>query len=79
MYPKHVHAPISTRARCPVCRQPVYSRAGIHPQCAERQAEPPRTKVKAAKASEPTTPISVGDEVVGAAPGIGLPTARTTA
>ena len=47
MYPKHVHTPISTRARCPVCRQAVYSRAGIHPQCAERQAEPPRPKVKA--------------------------------
>ena len=38
--------PISTRALCPVCNQPAYSLAGIHPQCAERQAEPPRPKGK---------------------------------
>jgi hypothetical protein len=46
MNPKHLHTPASTRARCPVCRQSVYSRSGIHPQCAVRQAEPPRPKVK---------------------------------
>lgn len=46
MNPKHVHSPSSTRARCPVCHQAVYSRAGIHPQCAMRQAEPPRPKPK---------------------------------
>lgn len=39
MNPKTPHVPISTRARCPVCRQPVYSRSGIHPQCAVRRAE----------------------------------------
>jgi hypothetical protein len=39
--------PVSTRARCPVCQQAVYSLAGIHPQCAERQADPPRPKSKA--------------------------------
>ena len=39
--------PISTRAICPVCKQPAYSLAGIHPQCAERQADPPRPKGKA--------------------------------
>jgi hypothetical protein len=38
--------PNSTRARCPVCHEAVYSRAGIHPQCAVRQSEPPRSKVK---------------------------------
>ena len=38
--------PVSTRARCPVCQQAVYSLAGIHPQCAERQADPPRPKAK---------------------------------
>jgi hypothetical protein len=45
MNPKHFHTPISTRLRCPVCHQAVYSRAGIHPQCAMRQSEPvmPRT------------------------------------
>jgi hypothetical protein len=59
MNPKHVHTPVSTRARCPVCHQSVYSRAGIHPQCAMRQSEPPRPKPKrdtpvpAATATEP--------------------------
>jgi len=43
--------PISTRVRCPVCHEEVYSRAGIHPQCAVRQSEPPRTKTK-----EPVAP-----------------------
>jgi hypothetical protein len=41
MNPKHFHTPVSTRLRCPVCHQPVYSRGGIHPQCAMRQSEPP--------------------------------------
>jgi hypothetical protein len=40
MNPKHFHTPVSTRLRCPVCHQPVYSRGGIHPQCAMRQSEP---------------------------------------
>ena len=44
MNPKHIHTPVSTRARCPVCRETVYSRGGIHPQCAVRQSEPPRPK-----------------------------------
>ena len=38
--------PNSTRARCPVCHEAVYSRAGIHPQCAVRQSEPPKSKGK---------------------------------
>ena len=44
MNPKHFHTPVSTRLRCPVCHQPVYSRGGIHPQCAMRQSEPPMPK-----------------------------------
>lgn len=60
MYPKHVHTPVSNRARCPVCQQAVYSRAGIHPQCAVRQADPPRAKAKTAKASAPPAPVSIG-------------------
>lgn len=47
MNPRYYHTPIqptTTRARCPVCRQPVYSRAGIHPQCAVKQADPPKGK-----------------------------------
>jgi hypothetical protein len=46
MNPKHVHTPVSTRARCPVCREVVYSRGGIHPQCAVRQYEPAKPKPK---------------------------------
>ena len=36
---KHWHVPISTRPVCPVCKKAVYSRAGIHTQCAVNQAE----------------------------------------
>jgi hypothetical protein len=39
---KHWHVPISTRPVCPVCKKAVYSRAGIHPQCAVREAESTR-------------------------------------
>jgi hypothetical protein len=50
MNPKHYyHTPVkpeSTRASCPVCHQAVYSRAGIHPQCAVIQHDPPRSKSK---------------------------------
>ncbi|MGP0062887.1 MAG: hypothetical protein ACLQGP_04695 [Isosphaeraceae bacterium] len=47
MNPRYYHTPIpSTRVRCPVCHEAVYSRAGIHPQCAVRQADPPRPKDK---------------------------------
>lgn len=45
----------SSRVRCPVCQAPVYSRAGIHPQCAVRQADPPRPKVKP-EAKSPVPP-----------------------
>ncbi len=47
MNPKHLHTPVSTRMRCPVCHQAVYSRGGIHPQCAMRQSEPPLPKAEA--------------------------------
>lgn len=42
----HRHTPLldPRRRRCPVCHHAVYSLAGIHPQCAERQADPPRSK-----------------------------------
>jgi hypothetical protein len=49
MNPKHHHyhtplEPASTRVQCPVCHEKVYSRAGIHPQCAVRQSDPPKPK-----------------------------------
>jgi hypothetical protein len=53
--------PVSTRARCPVCQQSVYSLAGIHPQCAERQADPPRPK---SKAKGDLAPVDLGAEVI---------------
>lgn len=40
------NSPSSTRVRCPVCHEAVYSRAGIHPQCAVRQSDPPKSKAK---------------------------------
>ena len=46
---KYYHTPLkpdSTRVRCPVCHEIVYSTAGIHPQCAVKRADPPRPKVK---------------------------------
>jgi hypothetical protein len=49
----------STRARCPVCHETVYSRAGIHPQCAVRQSDPPKAK----SVKEPKQP-GEGAEVV---------------
>ena len=39
---KYWHVPIPSRPICPVCKKAVYSRAGIHPQCAVSQAESPR-------------------------------------
>ena len=42
------------RVRCPVCHEAVYSKAGIHPQCAVKQSEPPRPKnVPPPKADQP--------------------------
>lgn len=62
MTPKYYHSPLkpaSTRVRCPVCHQEVYSRAGIHPQCAVKQSDPPRPK--------PKPPAKPGDVVLPAA------------
>jgi hypothetical protein len=42
MFPSYYHnppKPVSTRVRCPVCQKEVYSRAGIHPQCAAKRWE----------------------------------------
>ena len=61
MSTKYYHTPPpppSTRVRCPVCHQEVYSRAGIHPQCAVRQADPPRLKSKAKTLVDSGDPIA---------------------
>ncbi len=62
MQPKHHHDPSSMaapRVRCPVCREPVYSRAGIHPQCAVRQDDPPRAKPKPPAAPAPAALVEI--------------------
>lgn len=54
----------TTRPKCPVCGQSVYSPAGIHPQCAQTQADQVRLvrlKAKQAKAQPPAA-----DEVLSA-------------
>ena len=42
MFPRYRHTPIfdTNRKRCSICDQPVYSLAGIHPQCAIKLPEP---------------------------------------
>jgi len=46
--------PVSTRIQCPVCREPVYSRGDIHPQCAVRQADQvEQARLKLVKANDP--------------------------
>lgn len=62
MSASHYHnpsPPASNRVRCPVCHEAVYSRAGIHPQCALRQSELPRSKVKPQDTPAPTDPEAV--------------------
>jgi hypothetical protein len=50
--PQPLYAP-NTPARCPVCGEFSYSSAGVHPQCAERQADDKRmTRAKAGARSE---------------------------
>ena len=66
MTPKHYHTPPQVgRAKvlCPVCKETVYSRAGIHPQCAVRQSDPPKPKAKPplAPGMEPVEVILVPD------------------
>lgn len=65
MATRHYHAPIpkiSTRPRCPVCDATVYSLAGIHPQCAVRQADPPRPRARPVKAATPDGPPALSRE-----------------
>jgi hypothetical protein len=54
--------PVSTRVRCPVCHKEVYSRAGIHPQCAFSQSDPARPKAKKGVPVSPELPDRAGDQ-----------------
>ena len=56
MFPHYYHTPpkpVSTRVRCPVCHEDVYSRGNIHPQCAVKQSESPRPKNLAVVVTDP--------------------------
>ncbi len=66
MLPSHRHVPVldSARKRCPVCNHAVYSAAGIHPQCAIRQSDPPhaeRKKLALAEAAAADAPVIDAD------------------
>jgi hypothetical protein len=66
MAPGYYHSPakpVSTRARCPVCKESVYSRTGIHPQCAVKQSEPPKPKPVPPVAIVPAEQVGSGDGV----------------
>ena len=66
MNSRHYHTPItdSRRKRCPICDKPVYSLAGIHPQCAIKQNDgvPPIS-------NEPVDPV-IAVATTGTAPAI---------
>jgi hypothetical protein len=51
---RNLSKPVSTRVRCPVCHEEVYSRSNIHPQCAVRQSDPPRPKNKSKETPSPS-------------------------
>ena len=48
------------RKHCPVCGEVTYSSSGIHPQCAQRQADEKRMREvnRAAKSRKPTVSAS---------------------
>lgn len=65
--PRNSHSPLpdDRRRRCPVCRQSVYSRAGIHPQCAIKQADPCQPEVELdADGMEIVAPVPVKAPIV---------------
>lgn len=53
------------RPLCPVCGQATYSRAGIHPQCAQERADKERMEVVKAKrnANAPQAKVAAPAEV----------------
>ncbi len=58
---KHYHVPLPSRPLCPVCKKAVYSRGGIHPQCAmlREDAMNPIKKVLIPAAAAVATETSV--------------------
>lgn len=72
--PRNSHSPLpdDRRRRCPVCRQSVYSKAGIHPQCAIKQSDP----LQAQDDPEAEGMEAVATAVVVKAPKIKAPTIK---
>jgi hypothetical protein len=56
---KHYHLPSPSRPLCPVCKKAVYSRAGIHPQCALAQSDPLRPIKGIAHHPQPVSTTSI--------------------
>ncbi len=63
IFPKFRHTPIfdPERKRCAVCRQPVYSLAGIHPQCALKRALALESRSKREAASKAGSQVVLVD------------------
>ncbi len=61
MFPKYRHTPIfdAERKRCSVCRQAVFSPAGVHPQCAFKRAIALESRSKKEAASKAGPEIAV--------------------
>ena len=82
MNPMHYYhtpvKPVSTRASCPVCHETVYSRAGIHPQCAVIQSDPPRMRSKKQQASALLDQANTATDQPGADPAIEPPIVDAT-
>jgi hypothetical protein len=54
-----------SRPKCPVCGHTTYSRAGIHPQCAQDRADEQRMQaVKAKRNAAPTVEKVLSEESV---------------
>ena len=54
--------PVSHRVRCPVCHHEVYSRAGIHPQCAVWRSESPKPKKQEPVVAVPALQLAGADD-----------------
>jgi hypothetical protein len=59
MNPKLDPTPVAHKTLCPVCKKTAYSTAGIHPQCAIAQADPPKPRGKKPRAPHITDRIAV--------------------
>jgi hypothetical protein len=57
--------PVKPRRLCPVCGMVSYSAAGMHPQCAEEQADAPRVArlKKSKKAARPKAAVANPDAI----------------